>query len=546
MAEDFKTLTEGLYHVVPKGIFTVDSNRLITSWNDEARDITGYTKEEVLGKDCRLFTADLCNRTCILFNAHVPMPLATKECSIRTKNGEVRRILKNADLLTDDQGKIIGGIEVFEDITHGQESEKALIGLEAQKEANRIKTELVTNMDYGIKAPMSALIDFIELVLADKLPQEQRERLEMVQGSPQSLLHLLTGILYYSLIRSGNFSLQPCEFNLREFLDHVAGSLVEQAESKEVTLHCRIDPRLPKTVKADQDRLREVLVNLLENAMKFTEKGEVSLQAERANTATGAPEPHGRGVDGEGITIHFSVRDTGMGIPRRKQEIIFNAFAQGDGPPTGRLHGIGLGLAISAQLVELMGGSMWLESEEGRGSIFHFTTQVGCHEGDTGVLPKEKRFRQTPVLLVGGSHTSRSILREILEPWGLYIRESENEKTALAIMYAGHAMGRPFRLLVIDSSITISDTMEFINRVKLSPNLSPSEVIFLVSPRDKHDIGCRELGRTCKVVRKPVVESRLLDAVRAALGQAPPVATHPKEEDTRHHPLDHREVPANW
>lgn len=393
--------------------------------------------------------------------------------------------------------------------------------VDATSQTAQALAQFLATVNREISTPMNAIIGLTDSTLAGSLAQEQRDNLEMVRESAESLLDLLKGILDFSGIGSGKIELQQSEFCLSELLDNAVGSLMALAERKKAGLYCRIDPSLPTMVIADRNRLKEVLINLLGNALKCTEKGEVLLHVEKAGMM--AVSQHCDNDTGmESIMIHASITDTGIGLPRKEPTTLFDAFAQADGSAPKRFHGIGMGLAISTQLVELMGGNIWQENEKGMGSTIHFTAKVGCYSGETVARPIRRIFNPTPVLLVGGSNTGRLILKEILEARGFSTGEAEDDRAAMAMMYAGHAMGKPFRLLVVDSSITETDIMEFIRRVKLSPTLALSEIIYLFSPKDERDGSFSELSQTCKLVRKPVVESRLLGAVSSALEQTEP------------------------
>ena len=266
--------------------------------------------------------------------------------------------------LLDEGGRVVGTFGISRDITEKKQAQEAMAAAkEAAVAANRAKSAFLANMSHEIRTPMNAILGMTELVLETFLTPRQRDFLSAVRDSGESLLAIINDILDFSKIEAGKLQLEPAPFNLIESLGDTMKSLAVRAHGKSLELACRIAPEVPHSVLGDSVRLRQIVINLVGNAIKFTEKGEVVLEVSRETETE------------SGVVLHFAVRDTGIGIPKQKLSIVFEAFEQADTGTTRRYGGTGLGLAISRRLTEFMGGRIWVESEEGCGSTFHFTAR---------------------------------------------------------------------------------------------------------------------------------------------------------------------------
>jgi CheY-like chemotaxis protein len=346
-----------------------------------------------------------------------------------------------------------------------------------------------------------------ELTLETELDVTQRESLNAVKYSADSLLSIINELLDFSKIEVGRLALDPIEFNLRDHLGHAMKSLAVGAHQKELELACFIPPELPECVIGDPLRLRQVVLNLAGNAIKFTYQGEVVLRVEA--------QPG----DSDGLDLHFTVTDTGIGIPKEKQKVIFEPFSQADTSTTRRYGGTGLGLSISMRLIQMMGGLIWLESEVGKGTTFHFTARFGTvKNGVARPAPKGREvLDNVRVLVVDDNATNRQILERTLSYWRMRPTAVSNAAAALNLLREAQAAGVPFNLMVADCHMPDVDGFMLVEQVQRSPELSNLVTVMLTSGGQRGDaVRCKELGIAAYLI-KPVVQADLLDALLQVL-----------------------------
>ncbi len=508
--EKFRNIIE----TAPDGYYEVDMDGNFTFFNDSMCKILGYSRDELatMNQSKSMDEINASNLTNI-FNKVLETRLPTKSVDwvLTNKDGSKRFVESSVSLISDPKGEPIGFGVFVRDATQRQRAEALYREKLAAEAASQSKSEFLASMSHEIRTPLNAIIGLVELMLSSNLPPDQREDLDVVKSSAYSLLSIINNILDFSKIEAGKLVFEQSPFRLRQFMDESMKIMGIKSHEKGIELAYRIVPGVPDHLSGDAARLRQVLLNLIDNAIKFTDEGEVIVYV-AAHSQTD-----------DDVILHISVVDTGIGIPLDKQRAIFSAYNQADVTTSGRYGGTGLGLAVSAQLVNLMGGTIKIKSQPGHGSRFRFTARFVRQHGhearqEEAFHPELNGLR---VLVVDDNRSSRKILKEILEIHKMDLVQAAGAKETMDILLKSQAKGTPFNLILLDSDMPEMDGFALAGAIKQQKISDAGIIMMLTFPHFKRKAELEELGITIGVL-KPVGPLELVSVILDFLGIAKP------------------------
>ncbi|HEV2314243.1 MAG TPA: PAS domain S-box protein [Candidatus Acidoferrales bacterium] len=494
-----------LIEASPLGIVAVDTEGRIKMCNSAFERLFQYVRAEVTGVNLNsLVTPRECREESAEFARRRQGGETVQATTQRRRNDGTLLDVELYGVPMRVGGEEVGTLVIYHDISERRKADEALRNAKERAEAaNRAKSEFLANMSHEIRTPMNGILGMTQLTLETKLNDEQREYLGMVKSSADSLLMLLNDILDFSKIEAGKLDLDLSPFALRESLGEALKALGYLAHRKGLELAWHVDARVPTWLVGDSGRLRQILVNLVMNAIKFTERGEVVVSVKMESETP------------QEVELHFSVRDTGIGIPAEKRELIFAAFTQADSSTTRKYGGTGLGLTISQALVKMMNGSISVKSEPRHGSVFHFTARLKVP--DASFVPpavvEPAALRGLRALVVDDNQTNRLILTELLTQWGMAPEQAASGVEALKLL-AGEGRGSvPFRLALIDADMPGMDGFALVERLKATSEASALSMFMLSSTTLSGDIARSHDAGLAGFLTKPVQPSELLDAI---------------------------------
>ena len=510
--ERFRAMVEFL----PDPYSEIDLAGKILFVNQAFLSETGYSGEELLGNNFRMLLDDRnIKRSARSYRDifKTGRPVRNLELEWISKDGRVVLAEVSVSPMRNVEGNVIGFQSVYRDITERRQMEDALSrAKEAAEVANNAKSEFLASMSHEIRTPMNAILGMADLLSETPLTQEQMKFVQVFKEAGENLLNIINDILDISKVEAGQVHLEHIAFDLGEMIERIGDIMSTRAHKKGLELTCHISPEVPMNLMGDPIRLRQVLVNLLGNAMKFTEAGEVLLDVSMAAQTTGD-------VDRNTAELIFSVIDTGIGIPADKAQDIFERFTQADASTTRKYGGTGLGLTISKSLVELMGGKIAVDSEEGKGSVFFFTIPFALQTEPLVADSCLEDLMGRRGLIIDDNATNRLIVREMLTGWGATSTSVDNGPSGITALQEAQTSHQPYDFVVLDYQMSAMDGLTTASEIRKDPGLSSTAIIMLSSSYPQAEImEARKLGID-HFLYKPVKRNDLRDAICSALGK---------------------------
>ncbi|MEZ5425040.1 MAG: PAS domain S-box protein [Pyrinomonadaceae bacterium] len=496
----------------PVGIFLTDTFGNCVFVNQQWCNLAGVKEEEVLGKSWikTIFVEDRGKVFAEWKRASQEYSDFSMELRFHPPEMEIRDVWSRAVPLYNEIGEVFGYLGTAVDITEIKQLQAELKETrDAAIESARLKSEFLANMSHEIRTPMNGVIGMTDLLLETQLDSEQFDYTETIKTSANALLGVINDILDFSKIEAGKLNFETIDFNLTKATENVLDLFAEQARKKDIELLCLIENDVNENLRGDPGRIRQILTNLIGNAVKFTEKGEVAVRISQVEET------------GENVNLRISVKDTGIGIPSDIKAYLFEAFTQADGSVTRKYGGTGLGLAITRQLVELMGGEITVESEPGKGSDFIFTLTLEKQlSGSAKKLIKRENLEGLKVLIVDDNPTNRKILSHQVKTWGMIPTPAENGVMALETLLIAAENNEPFDLAILDLMMPIINGFDLAKLIKDKPSLENVRLIIMPSYGQRGDsLKASELGIGGYLV-KPVKQANLFDCIATVMGES--------------------------
>jgi PAS domain S-box-containing protein len=523
--------TESILNAAGEGIFGVDVEGRVTFINPAAVAILGWEKEEILGEHLH----ELSHHTrpdgspypaceCPIYEAYKDLGIHRIDNEVFwRKDGTSLPVEYISTPIRDANGRSAGAVVSFQDITERRRAQAELDeARKAAEAASLAKSQFLANMSHEIRTPMNGVLGMTELLLETELTTEQRDYATMVKSSADTLLSVINDILDVSKMEAGRLELEHIPFGLRGSLAKALKPLALEAQQKGLELTFDTHPDVPEYIVGDPTRVRQIIINLVGNAIKFTSRGEVGLEI--------AVETR----QDNRATLHFTVHDTGIGIAPEKQKVIFDAFAQADSTMTRKYGGTGLGLTISSRLVEMLGGRIWVESRLSEGSHFHFTIDVEVSKLDVQSEQVDiESLRRVRVLVVDDNATNRQILHAMLQHWGMEATLATSGAEGIEALTKAMATGTGFGLILLDAHMPEMDGFTLVEEIR-NLGLKDISTVMLTSGGLRGDAArCRELG-VASYLSKPVSQSQLLEALLSVFGDKVRSPEGPRQLVTRH------------
>ncbi|TWU43503.1 Signal transduction histidine-protein kinase BarA [Novipirellula aureliae] len=479
--------------------------------NNAFVNLSGYSEAEVVGRRCDelLFGPSTDTKAVRRFHQSLRNGHEMQEdVMLYRRDGRTTWVDFRLIPIHDRDGKLSRWIGIQTDVTKRRQTEEALQAAKQSAEmGSRAKSEFLANMSHEIRTPLNAVVGMTELALATDLTSEQRDYLQCVQSSADTLLDLLNDVLDVSKIEAGKMEIESVVFNIAELIRETLQALAVKAHEKNLELAVHMPMDIPPFMQGDPTRIRQVLFNLVGNAIKFTEHGEVVVEVEQ------------QWATDDEVCLHFAIHDTGVGIPRERLRKIFESFTQVDSSMARRFGGTGLGLTITSELIRMMDGKIWVQSKLGKGSTFHVTMTLKSAqppEAAAGAVDAEQLAGKT-ALVVDDNATNRRILDEMLKNWGVHTTLADGADNALVELSDATQAGHPFDLILLDARMPRADGFQLAETIKNRQDLACGTVVMLSSAdRPNSAARCRQLGIETYLV-KPVSASSLLEAIMASV-----------------------------